>query len=101
VAVQGIRWDESSNQPADSVILFYGNGNFNHHLGTGFSVHKENISAVKRVEFISDRVSCVTRRGRWCDIIVLNVQAPTEVKGDDTYSSLTYFLLTQWCRILF
>ena len=35
------------------------------------------------MEFISDRVSCITLKGRWCDIIVLNVHAPTEDKDDD------------------
>jgi len=37
-----------------------------------------------RVEFISDRKSYITVRGRWCDIIVLNVHAPTEDRSDDT-----------------
>jgi hypothetical protein len=41
------------------------------------------ISAVKRVEFISDRMAYIILRGRWCYIIVLNVHAPTEDKIDD------------------
>jgi hypothetical protein len=41
------------------------------------------ISAVKRVEFVNDRMSYIILRGRWCDIIVLNVHAPTEDKSDD------------------
>jgi hypothetical protein len=41
-----------------------------------FSVHKRIISAVKRIEFVSDRMSYIILRGRWCDIIVLNVHAP-------------------------
>jgi hypothetical protein len=36
-------------------------------------VHKGIISAVKRVEFLSDGMSCIILRGRWCHIIVLNV----------------------------
>ena len=39
-------------------------------------------SAVKRVEFVSDRVSYIVLRGRWCNIIVLNVHAPSEEKSD-------------------
>jgi hypothetical protein len=48
-----------------------------------FFVRKGIISAVKRVEFVSDRMSYILLRGRWCDIIVLNVYAPTENKIDD------------------
>jgi hypothetical protein len=42
------------------------------------------VSAVERVEFVSDRMPYVILRGRWCNIIVLNVHAPTEVTIDDT-----------------
>jgi hypothetical protein len=36
-----------------------------------------------RLEFVSDRMSYMILRGRWCNIIVLNVHAPTEDKIDD------------------
>jgi hypothetical protein len=51
-------------------------------------VHKRIISAVKRVEFVSDRMSYMMLRGRWCHIIVLNFLAPTEDKTDDAKDSL-------------
>jgi hypothetical protein len=44
-------------------------------------------SAVKRVEFISDRMSYKILRGRWCHILLLNVYAPTEDKTDDVKDS--------------
>ena len=50
-------------------------------LGTGFFVH-QRISAVKRVEFASHRISYIAPRGGWCNIIVLNVHAPSEEKSD-------------------
>jgi hypothetical protein len=38
------------------------------------------IAAVKRIQFVSDRMTYITQRGRWCDIIFLNVHVPTEDK---------------------
>jgi hypothetical protein len=58
-------------------------GNENHELISGFLVHERMISAVKRVEFVIDRMSYIILRGRWCHIIVLNVHAPIEDKNDD------------------
>jgi hypothetical protein len=51
-------------------------------------VHRRNISAVRRVEFVSDRMSYIILRGRWCNIIVVNVHAPCEDTSDDINDSL-------------
>jgi hypothetical protein len=83
VGAQEVRWDRDGTKPAEKYTFFYGKGNENHELGAGCLVHKRIRSAVKRVEFVSDRMSYVILRGRWCNIIVLNVPAPTEDKTDD------------------
>jgi hypothetical protein len=75
VGVQEVRWEGGGTEPAGEYKFFYEMGN---ELGTGSFVHKRIISAVKRVEFVSDRMSYIILRGRWCHIIVLNVHAPTE-----------------------
>jgi hypothetical protein len=65
VGVQEVRWNGGGTEPAGEHTFFYGKGNTNHELGTGFFVHKRIL------------------RGRWCEIIVLNIHAPTEDKIDD------------------
>ena len=56
-------------------------------MGTGFLVRKRIASADKRVEFVSDRMSYIVLRGRWCNIIVLNVHAPSKEKSDGSKDS--------------
>jgi hypothetical protein len=54
-------------------------------LGTDFVVHHRIVSAVKIVEFVSDRTSYtrIVLTCRWCNIIVLNVHTPNEEKSGD------------------
>jgi hypothetical protein len=83
VGVQEVRWGRSGTESVGEFTFFYGKGNENHEFCTVFFVHKRIISAFKRVVFISDRMSYIILKGRWCDIIVLNVHAPAEDKIDD------------------
>jgi hypothetical protein len=87
VGVQEVRWEKGGTERPEGYIFFYGQGNGDHQLGTGFFVHKTIVSAVRRVEFFSDRMSYIILRGRWCNIIVLNVHAPCEDKGDNVKDS--------------
>jgi hypothetical protein len=67
VGVQKVRWKGGGIQPEGEYIFFYG----------------KSISAVKRVQFVSDRMSYIILRGRCGLVIVLDVHAPKEDKTDD------------------
>ena len=46
-------------------FFFHGKGNDNHQLGTVFLVHQRIVSAVKKAESVSDRMSYIVLTGRW------------------------------------
>jgi endonuclease/exonuclease/phosphatase family metal-dependent hydrolase len=87
VGVQEVRWDKEGTVRAGEHTFFYGKGQENDRLGTGFFVQQRIVRAIKRVEFVTDRMSYIVLRGRWCNIIVLNAHATTEEKGDDSKDS--------------
>jgi hypothetical protein len=68
-------------------IFSYGKGNKNNQSVTDFFGHHTKVLAVKRVEFVSDKMSYMVLRGRWYNIIVLNVHAPIEEKSEDSKCS--------------
>jgi len=83
VGVQEVRWDKRGSARNGGYNFFYGKGNETPHSGTESFVHDRILSAVKIVEAISDGMSYIVMRGRWCNI-VLNMHAPSEEKSDDS-----------------
>jgi hypothetical protein len=71
MGVLEVRWESGGNESARKYTSFYGKGNENHELGRVVFVHKRIISAISRIEFVSDRMLYTILRGRWCHIIFL------------------------------
>jgi len=86
VGVQ-VRWDKGGTLRAGDYDFSYRKGNENYQLGTGYFVHCRIVSAVKRVEFVSNRLSYIVLRGCWRNIIAVNVHAPSEEKSDEARDS--------------
>jgi hypothetical protein len=59
VGAHEVRLDGGGTEPGDEYTFFYGRGYKNHELGTCSFVLKRIISAVKRVEILSDRMSYI------------------------------------------
>jgi exonuclease III len=46
VGVQEVSWDKEGTVRAGEYTFFYGKGQENHHLGTGYFVHQRMVSAI-------------------------------------------------------
>ena len=64
MGAQEVRWDKGGTARTGGYNCFHGKRNENHQFRTGIFVHPRIVSAVKRVEFVSERISCVVLRGR-------------------------------------
>jgi hypothetical protein len=58
VGVQEVRWKGVARN-LWKIRIFLWKGNENHELGAGFFLHKRIVSAVKKIEFVSDRLSYI------------------------------------------
>jgi hypothetical protein len=70
VDIQKIRWGNGGTVRAGVYTLFYGKGNKSPSTETGVFVHHKILSAVKRAEVVSDRMSYIVLGGRLCQILL-------------------------------
>jgi hypothetical protein len=85
--VQEVSWDKGGTVRAGNYDFFPWKRKRKSSMGKGFFVHHRIVSAVRREEFVSDRMSYRVWRGRWCNFIVLNVQVTSEEKSDGSKDS--------------
>lgn len=88
-----VRSDKGGTEQVASCIFFCGQVSENY-LRTGFFVWQRLASTIKRVEFVSDRMSHIILRRHWFDIIVLNAHTPTENKSDESVRNCRRNLIT-------
>jgi hypothetical protein len=72
VGVEEVRWEKGGTDQAEGYTFFYEERNGDHQLRAG-----------NRVDFISDRMSIIILRRRWCRIIFLKIPILCEDKSSD------------------
>jgi hypothetical protein len=72
-----VRWEGGDTEPACEFTFFYVKLNSTHALAIVFCIRESY-----QVVFVTDRMAYIIRvlRGRWCEVIIRNVQAKTEDK---------------------
>ncbi|XP_058126780.1 craniofacial development protein 2-like [Anopheles ziemanni] len=85
VALQEIRWLGSGvqNRRGSSYDIYYSCHDRHHMLGTGFAVGQRAKSAVIDFKAINDRLCYLRMRGKFYNISLINVHAPTEDKDEE------------------
>ena len=90
VSVQEVGLDKGGMLRA-GIIIFAMEQERKSSIGNRIFVHRRIVLAVRRLEFVSDSVSYVMFRGRWCNITVLDVHAQSD-KSDDPKDSFYEYL---------
>jgi hypothetical protein len=85
LALQEIRWKGSGKITKGSYTLFYScMQEQTGHYGTGFLVMKELMGTILGFEPFNERICKIRIKGKYHNISVVNVRAPTEDKDDET-----------------
>jgi hypothetical protein len=82
--VQEVRLDKRGTERGGDYIIFLWKRKRKSSIGNRICVNYRIDSAIKTVEFVSGMVTFIVLRGHWCNIIFLNVHAPSEEKSDDS-----------------
>ena len=73
MGVHEVRWDKKWQCKRKGLYFFLRKRKLKSSIGNRIFVHHRIVSAIKREEFVSDRMTYIVLRGRWYNIIVLNV----------------------------
>jgi hypothetical protein len=85
LALQQIRWKSSGEITKGSYTLFYCcRQEQMGHYGTGFLVMKELMGSILGFEQFNERICKIRIKGKYHNIRIVNMHAPTEAKDNGT-----------------
>jgi len=84
-ALQEIRWTghDDDGLTAGAYTIFYSGHDTHRVNGVGFAVAHELRQSVLEFRHESDRICVLRIKGRWFNVTIINIYAPTEEKTDD------------------
>jgi len=84
IALQEIRWKGQGQIKKNAYSLFYsGSEQTTGHFGTGFMVKKEIEKNIVSFTPINEKICTIRLKGKFNNITVINVHAPTEEKTEE------------------
>jgi len=87
VFLQEVRWDKEGTIRAGDYNFFVWKRKIKSSIWNRIVCTLQNNINSKESTFVSDKMSYIVLRGRWCNTIVLNVHAPTEEESDGSKDS--------------
>lgn len=83
-AVQEIRWLNSGNTKISKSVILYSGKEDTHEFGTGFVIKEGLMSELISFKPINERICSIRLRGKWYNISLIAVHAPTEEAEEGT-----------------
>jgi hypothetical protein len=92
IALQEVRWDDSTTTKISKTTIFSGKCKQNHQLKSGFAVLESIIYAVREFKDINPKILTITLRTDNMAVVLINVYASTDEK-DEEEKELFYTIL--------
>ena len=82
-ALQEVRFLGTGDTKSGAYTIFYSCHETNRSFGVGFAVTQDVLPIVLDFHAVDERICVLRVKGRWFNVTLINIHAPTEEKSDD------------------